>query len=75
MVVLNPLSFLLQNFSGYMLGSATARDINVIHNFFVDNLKICAKNVNNAKKKKQAKLIIINKVGDENIDNDKKQLK
>lgn len=34
---LNPFSFLLQKWDGYILGSSTARNINVIHNLFVYN--------------------------------------
>ena len=44
----NPLSFLLHKLQGYACGKH--KNYNVTHNFFVDDLKLCASSVNTAKK-------------------------
>ena len=44
----NPLSFLFRNLKGYQYG--TKRNSNVTHNFFVDDLKLYANNINTTRK-------------------------
>ena len=47
-LTVNPLSFLLRNLKGYQDGNK--RNSNVTHNFFVDDLKLYANNINTTKK-------------------------
>ena len=47
-LTVNPLSFLLCNLKGYQYG--TKKNSNVTHNFFVDDLKLYANNINTTKK-------------------------
>ena len=47
-LTVNPLSFMLKNLKGYSYG--TDRNSNITHNFFVDDLKLCASNINILKK-------------------------
>ena len=47
-LTVNPLSFMLRNLKGYSYG--TDRKSNITHNFFVDDLKLYASNINILKK-------------------------
>ena len=47
-LTVNPLPFLLKKLKGYSYG--TNRNSNITHNFFVDDLKLCASNINILKK-------------------------
>ena len=47
-LTVNPLSFLFRNLKGYQYG--TKRNSNVTHNFFVDDLKLYANNINTTRK-------------------------
>ena len=48
MLTVNPLSFMLKNLKGYSY--RTDRNSNITHSFFVDDLKLCASNINILKK-------------------------
>ena len=47
-LTVNPLSFMLRKVKGYSYG--TYRNSNITHNVFVDDLKLCASNINILKK-------------------------
>ena len=47
-LTVNPLSFLLRNLKAYQYG--TEKNSNVTHNFFVDDLKLYANNINTKKR-------------------------
>ena len=47
-LTVNPLSFVLRNLKRYQYG--TKKNSNVTHNFFVDDLKLYANNINTTKK-------------------------
>ena len=47
-LTVNPLSFVLHNLKGYQYGNK--KNSNVTHNFFVDDLKLYANNINTSKK-------------------------
>ena len=49
-LALNPLSFLLNKLKGYKMGSSSNHNTNIIHLFFVDDVKLYASNIQEATK-------------------------
>ena len=46
---MNPLSFMLNRLKGYSIGKGNSREINIMHLFFANDLKLVAPNMNSMK--------------------------